>query len=89
MGAGLTQVKDMLRRDFPWVVVTLLLMFFVFLLANRAMDEEKACHSLYHDFVVSCYEAVGVLPVGPGFNYSWDLENTEGNLTWFIGGVPS
>ena len=64
-------VKDMLRRDYHWVVVVLLLMGFMLMLAVRVADDEAACHAKYNDFVISCYEQTGNIP--KDVNHSWDL----------------
>lgn len=82
------RIQDFVKRDFPWIAVTLLLLGLLLYTVGIAADHENACDARYSKFVQTCYEATGALPTDAAYNLSnfpsLTLENRTNGVKWQV-----
>ena len=81
------RIQDLVRRDFPWMLLSLLLLALLLYTVSIAADHENQCDARYRQFAQTCYEATGAIPTMaynlsnfPGLN----PENRTNGMKWQI-----
>jgi hypothetical protein len=56
------RLKSVVLRDYPWLVLSLVLLLLLFYSVGRAADAERVVFERYRPFVITCYENYGIRP---------------------------
>lgn len=78
----LENITGLVKRDFPYLVVVLLLLGLLLYTVGLAADHEKVCDDRYRDFVNACYRATGKIPDVGTFNLN--LSNRTDGQYWMV-----
>lgn len=69
-GTPLRAFLDMLQRDFIWIVCVLILFMLLLVMYGEAKGSENACDARYYNYVLTCYQAHGLVPSDAAYNLS-------------------